>query len=299
MLRAFDLRWMTVAAAAWLLVLGGGAAVEAQEPEADGPSSRPGWTKGPHTGALGTQAEIDVPEGAFFLDAAATRAFLQANENIPSGNELGAIVRPVEGGHSWFALFTFSDEGYVEDTDKDAIDADALLANMKKGNVEANEERQKRGWTPFVLEGWQTKPYYDTTTHNLTWAIRGSSPGETATINHSVRLLGRRGVMSVQLVADQDGIAATTGDFNQMLKGFAYKPGERYAEFRKGDKMAGYGLAALIGGGAAAAAVKTGLLQKAWKFLVVIAVAAFGALKKLFTGRREEPVASVQPPPVP
>ena len=63
--------------------------------------------------------------------------------------------------------------------------------------------------------------------------------------------------------------------------------------------MAGYGLAALIGGGAAAAAVKTGLLQKAWKFLVVIAVAAFGALKKLFTGRREEPVASVQPPPVP
>ena len=45
--------------------------------------------------------------------------------------------------------------------------------------------------------------------------------------------------------------------------------------------------------------MKTGLLQKAWKFLVVIAVAAFGALKKLFTGRREEPVASVQPPPVP
>jgi uncharacterized membrane-anchored protein len=298
MLRAFDLRWMTVAAAAWLLVLGGGAAVEAQEPEADGPA-RPGWTKGPFTGSLGSHAQIDVPEGAFFLDAAATRAFLQANENIPSGDELGAVVRPVEDGHSWFALFTFSDEGYVKDTDKDAIDADALLADMKKGNVQANEERKKRGWTPFVLEGWQTKPYYDSATHNLTWSIRGASPGETATINHSVRLLGRRGVMSVQLVADQDGIAATTGEFNEILKGFSYKPGERYAEFRQGDKMAGYGLAALIGGGAAAAAVKTGLLQKAWKFLVVIAVAAFGALKKLFGGSREEPTASVQPPPVP
>ena len=98
------------------------------------------------------------------------------------------------------------------------------------------------------------------------------------------------------MVADQDGIADTTSEFNQILKGFAYKPGERYAEFRQGDKMAGYGLAALIGGGAVA---KTGLLQKAWKFLVVIVVAAFGALKKLFTGRREEPAASVQPPPVP
>jgi uncharacterized membrane-anchored protein len=299
MLRAFDLRWMTVAAAACLLVLGGGASVEAQEPEAEAPRARPGWTKGPHTGTLGSHAQIDVPEGAFFLDAGATRAFLQANENIPSGNELGAIVRPVENGHSWFALFTFSDEGYVEDTDKDAIDADALLANMKEGNAEANEERKKRGWTPFVLEGWQTKPYYDTATHNLTWSIRGSSPGETATINHSVRLLGRRGVMSVQLVADQDGIAATTSDFNDMLKGFSYKAGERYAEFRQGDKMAGYGLAALIGGGAVAAAAKTGLLQKAWKFIVVIVVAAFGALKKLFGGRSEEPAASVQPPPVP
>jgi uncharacterized membrane-anchored protein len=301
MLRTFDVRWMAMVATAWLLVLGGGAAVEAQEPEAETPApvARPGWTKGPHVGTLGSQAQIAVPSGSFFLDAAATRAFLQANENIPSGNELGAIVNPVEGGHPWFALFTFSDEGYVEDTDKDAIDADALLANMKAGNAEANEERKKRGWTPFVLEGWATKPYYDATTHNLTWAIRGSSPGETATINHSVRLLGRRGVMSVQLVADQEGIATTTGDFNTLLKGFAYNPGERYAEFRKGDKMAGYGLAALIGGGAVAAAAKTGLLQKAWKFLVLIAVAAFGALKKLFTGRGQEADASVQPPPVP
>ncbi len=299
MARVIDPRWMVAAASvAWLLVAASNAA--AQEPEAEGPSARPGWSKGPYTGTLGNHAQIDVPEGAFFLDAAATRAFLQANENIPSGNELGAIVRPVEEGHSWFALFTFSDEGYVEDTDKDAIDADALLANMKKGNAEANEERKKRGWTPFNLEGWQTKPYYDTATHNLTWSIRGSSPGETATINHSVRLLGRRGVMSVQLVADQDGIAGTTSDFNDILKGFSYKAGERYAEFRKGDKMAGYGLAALIGGGAAAAAVKTGFLGKAWKVLVALAFAAAAGLKKLFGGgSREEPAASVQPPPVP
>ena len=282
------------------LLLAGGATAAAQEPEGDGLAARRGWTKGPHTGTLGTQASIEVPDGSYFLDASATREFLQANQNVPSGRELGAIVRVVDEDHSWFALFTFSDEGYVDDSDKDAIDADALLASMKKGNEAGNEERKRRGWTPFVLEGWQTKPFYDPATHNLTWAIRGSSPGETPTINHSVRLLGRRGVMSVALVADQEGIAATTNDFNDLLKGFSYSAGERYAEFRKGDKMAGYGLAALIGGGAAAAAVKTGFLSKAWKAIVALVIAALAGLKKLFGGTsREEPAAAVQPPPVP
>jgi uncharacterized membrane-anchored protein len=300
MLRGSHDRWMlTAACAAWLLVAGAATAL-AQESESDSPASRPGWSKGPHTGSLGGQAQIDVPEGAYFLDAAATRAFLQANENVPSGHELGAVVRVTDDRPSWFALFAFSDEGYVDDSDKDAIDADGLLASMKRGNEAGNEERKKRGWSPFVLEGWETKPFYDPATHNLTWAIRGSSPGETATINRSVRLLGRRGVMSVALVADQEGIGATTADFNGLLKGFSYNAGERYAEFRKGDKIAGYGLAALIGGGAAAAAVKTGFLAKAWKAIVGLALAALAGLKKLFGGgTREGTVASVQPPPVP
>jgi uncharacterized membrane-anchored protein len=300
MARVFDARWMVAACATGLLVAGPVAPAAAQEPEGGGIAAGAGWSPGPHTGPLGTHAQIEVPEGAYFLDASATRAFLQANENVPTGNELGAVLQEKGENQVWFAIFTFSDEGYVDDSDKDAIDADALLASMKQGTEQANEERKKRGWTPFNLEGWQTRPFYDPATHNLTWAIRGSSPGETPTINHSVRLLGRRGVMSVQLVADQEGIAATTSDFNHLLEGFSYKAGERYAEFRKGDKMAGYGLAALIGGGAAAAAVKTGFLQKAWKVLLALAFAAAAGLKKLFGGAsREEPAASFQPPPVP
>ena len=297
MLRTMHPLWSAAAGAALLVVAP--AIVAAQDVEADRLASRPGWSKGPHAGTLGDQATIEVPEGYYFLDASATRTFLTENQNVPSGRELGAIVHPPasEDEHPWFALFSFSDEGYVDDSDKDAIDADALMTSMKKGTEQDNEERKKRGWTPFVLEGWQTKPFYDTRTNNLTWAIRGASPGETATINHSVRLLGRRGVMSVALVADQDGIGATTQAFDTLLGGFSYNPGQRYAEFRKGDKMAGYGLAALIGGGAAAAAVKTGLLQKSWKALVALFFAIVAGIKKLF-GRRQEPeYASV--PPVP
>jgi uncharacterized membrane-anchored protein len=299
--RSIDLPWSVAAVAAGLIIASGGsaAAQEAEEP-ADRLASRPGWSKGPVAGALGDQATIDVPQGYYFLDAAATRRFLTETENVPDGDELGAVVHKIEGGGAWFAIFSFSNEGYVSDTDKDAIDADALMKGMKAGNERANEERQKRGWSTMTLEGWHKPPYYDQTTHNLTWAIRGASPGDGTTINHSVRLLGRRGVMSVALVTGQEHIGAATGDFDQLLTGFAYNPGQRYAEFRNGDKMAGYGLAALIGGGAAAAAVKTGFLGKAWKAIVALVVAAAGALRKLFGGGRSEPeAASVQPPPVP
>jgi uncharacterized membrane-anchored protein len=297
-MRRSALSWTVVAWTAWL-VMTASAVATAQDVEADRLASRPGWTKGPHTGDLGDQAALSVPEGYYFLDASATRAFLQATENVPSGRELGAVVRPTDENHSWFALFSFASDGYVDDSDKDKIDADALMKNMRAGTEQDNEERKKRGWATFNLEGWHKPPYYDATTHNLTWAIRGSSPGDSVTINHSVRLLGRRGVMSVALVAGQQGIEAATTDFNQLLTGFEYKSGQRYAEFRSGDKMAGYGLAALIGGGAAAAAVKTGFFSKAWKAILALIAAASAGLKKLFGRKAPESVADVHVPPVP
>ncbi|HYH46931.1 MAG TPA: DUF2167 domain-containing protein, partial [Thermoanaerobaculia bacterium] len=77
-----------------------------------------------------------------------------------------------------------------------------------------------------------------------------------------------------------------------MLQSFAYKPGNRYAEFTSGDKVAEYGLTALIAGGAGAAAAKFGLfgvigkmLAKAWKFVILGVAALAAGLRKLFAGR--------------
>ena len=44
-----------------------------------------------------------------------------------------------------------------------------------------------------------------------------------------------------------------------------FKAGSRYAEFGQGDKIAAYGLTALVAGGAGAALAKSGLLSKMWK----------------------------------
>jgi uncharacterized membrane-anchored protein len=269
------------------LVLAGfvSSTAHAQEP------AREGWTPGPTAGRLGEQATVNVPEGYVFLDAKATRKFLVEGQNIPAGDELGAIFRPLPNDDYWFAVFSYDETGHVDDSDKNGIDADALMKSMKEGNRRGNVEREKRGWETLDLDGWQQKPYYDLSTHNLTWSTIVSSGGGSKAVNHSVRLLGRTGTMSVQLVSGQDAIDAATLEFNDVLRGYSYNSGKRYAEFTKGDKLAGYGLTALIAGGAGAAAVKSGLLQKFWK-LIVFAVVAVGAAAKKFLaalfGKKDE-----------
>jgi len=54
----------------------------------------------------------------------------------------------------------------------------------------------------------------------------------------------------------------------------------------KGDKVAQYGLAALVVGGAAAVAVKSGIFKWLWKVILVVGVAVAAFLKSLFAGRR-------------
>lgn len=88
----------------------------------------------------------------------------------------------------------------------------------------------------------------------------------------------------------------------KILTGFRYVEGERYAEFREGDKVAQYGLTALVAGTGAFAAAKMGLFgklgaifAKMGKLAIVAVVAVLAAIKKLFSslfgGRKQPPSA--------
>jgi len=257
-----------------------------------------GWTAGPTVGRLGAPASVSIPDNYVFLDAKATKVFLEQNHNIPDGDELGAILKMSENDDYWFAVFSYDDTGHVDDTDRSKIDADGLMKAMKRGSEHANAERKKRGWQELTLVGWQQAPFYDQTTNNLTWSTRLTSGGEPV-INHSVRLLGRTGTMSVALVADPEHVESAIAEFNGVLRGYSYNQGQRYAEFRQGDKLAGYGLAALIAGGAGAAAVKSGALGKLWKGLIALLVAAVAGLKKFFSALFGKKDDSPGPRPVP
>ena len=94
-------------------------------------------------------------------------------------------------------------------------------------------------------------------------------------------MLGREGYISLNLVTSESHIAQDKADAGALLAAVDFKGGKRYGDFNSStDKVAAYGLAALVAG---VAAKKLGLLALAGvtiaKFakVIAIAVAAFGA----------------------
>jgi len=236
------------------------------------------WQEGPSIGELGKIAKVEIPEGYIFADGNNTRLIMEAMHNPTSDKELGFIAR---ADSDWFLVFEFVETGYIKDDEKNSLDADALLKSIKKANEATNRKRSERGWAVLNVLGWEQPPLYNPTTHNLEWAVRGESRGEPI-INWNTRLLGRRGVMRVTLVAGPELLSQALPYYQSLLSGFDYKRGNRYGEFRQGDKVAKYGLSALVAGGATAVAAKTGILKYLWKGLVVAFLAVIAFFKKIF-----------------
>jgi len=97
--------------------------------------------------------------------------------------------------------------------------------------------------------------------------------------------------MEVTLVSALEQMEEILPVYQDLLTGFQYNDGKRYAEYKEGDKLAEYGLTALVVGGAAVVAGKAGLFAvlakffaKAWKGLVIAAIAVGAFFKRLFTG---------------
>ena len=243
------------------------------------------------------KATLSVPASFYFLGAAdAKKVLVDQWGNPPSSAEgiLGmlfpATMTPMDAD-SWGATVTYSAEGYVTDDDAKSTDYDELLANMKASTAAGNEERAKAGYEPIELIGWASPPYYDQPAHKVHWA-KELKFGTAAvnTVNYDVRVLGRNGVLEISFITDMNHLTAVKTAMPDTLAMASFDAGSRYEDFDSSiDKVAGYGIAALIGG---AVAQKAGLFALALLFLKKFAVifiaagaALLGGLKRLFGGR--------------
>lgn len=254
-------------------------------------SIRSKFVHGPAKVKLEGVASVKLAEGYNFLDGKSTRELMEAVGEPTSGQEMGMIMPT---NQEFTVVFEFSEIGFVKDDDKDKLDADKLLDSIRKGTAEANKLRAKAGNPPLEIVGWEIPPKYDPETHNLEWAIRATSGGEPL-LNYNTRLLGRKGVMEVVLITDPDKLKDTLPEFRKLLLAHTFETGQSYAEYRPGDKVAKYGLAALVVGGAAVGAAKLGLfatlavfLKKAWKLVVIALVAIATGIKKFFGVRSNQ-----------
>jgi uncharacterized membrane-anchored protein len=259
------------------------------------------WTEGPASADVGPQARIAVPQAMRFTAGDGTRKMMELMHNPTDGSELGLLT---PDDLAWFLTFDFSDIGYVKDADKEKLDADAILDSIREGQEEANQARKQRGWSPINVVGWHTAPFYNKETHNLEWCIKGESEGRPV-VNYNTRILGRGGVMSANLMVAPERLDATLPVIKKILSGFQYQEGKRYAEWRSGDKIAKYGLTALVVGGAVGLAAKAGLLAKLgklWKPIIIGLIALGGALKGLLgrlLGRSRQAAPAPESPPPP
>ena len=246
------------------------------------------WKQGPATGPLGDKATMSVPKDAALLGEDGSVKFMDLTGNLPTP---GYSIVASDG---WFAAFSFSPVGYVKDDEK--IDADALLKDLKAQDGPSNEERRSRGLPELTTEGWYVPPHYDPSTKHLEWGMKlRSGNDKEVLINYTVRLLGRTGYESVVLVSSPETLDADVRSFKTVLSGFNFNAGERYAEFKSGDRVAEFGLAALVAGGAAAVAAKTGLwkvvlgfLVASWKLVAAAGVALFVGIGKFFKGKKPQ-----------
>jgi uncharacterized membrane-anchored protein len=280
------------------------AAPPRQETEADRAFKAIQWTKGPAKVGIDNHAEIQVPEGYAYTGASGAQKLLELMHNPTSGTELGILT---DEKLEMFLLFEFEDIGYVKDADKEKLDGDDILKSLRAGNEESNKARKERGWAPITITGWHTPPFYNPQTNNLEWCIQGESRGHTI-VNYNTRILGRHGVMSANLMVDPEQLGATLPVAKKLLAGFSYVEGKKYSQFLPGDKVAKYGLTALVVGGAVGIAAKTGLLAKIalslgklWKALILGLIGIGAAIKKFLFGHKSErpaaPPPAMGPPP--
>lgn len=283
---------LAACAAVLALALSAAPALAQQGDEGDSEAERVfkslNWQEGPGRSAIAGRASIALAQGQAALDAANTSKFLTLTGNLPVPDNYLVLDRDKK----WWAVFSFDDIGYVKDDEK--IDADALLKELKESDGPSNEERKRLGMDAIYTVGWSTPPHYDPATRQLEWGLRLRDGKSEENLNYTIRLLGRGGVMNATLVTDTESFNQDIASFRQTLKGFQFNAGEKYSEFRPGDKVAEIGLAALVLGGAAAVATKKGwwaaialFLAKAWKLVAVGGMALAAAIGKLF-GRKKD-----------
>jgi len=254
-------------------------------------------------------AHASLPAEIEYLSAADTTTVLVKLWGNPEGGRtLGMLVPagfdPMSAG-SWAVVMTFEEDGYVKDDDAAKIDYTKMLAELKESTRDASKERVKEGYAPIELVGWASPPRYDAANKKLYWAkeIKFGDEAEH-TLNYNIRLLGRRGVLVLNAVASMNELRVVEAATPKILAAVNFREGHRYADFTEStDKVATYGLAALVAGGVAAkAGFFKGLIVAALamkKFLIIGLIALAAGVKRFWSwmqGRQAARALDAPPP---
>ncbi len=199
---------------------------------------------------------------------------------------------------------SYAGEGFVTADDWKDVNADELLNSLRDGTEQGNEARAKSGISALHVDGWVQKPTFDASRKSVRWITRAHDDRGTV-INAVALQLGRHGYERFTLVSDGRDPKGDAAILASSVNAYRFDPGHRFSDYVQGDKLAGYGIAALVGTAAGATIAKTVgfgavllLIKKFFLVFVAIGLGAFRYLKQLFN-RGTPPPPAVSEPPAP
>ncbi|MBB4368461.1 putative membrane-anchored protein [Bradyrhizobium sp. cir1] len=232
-------------------------------------------TAGPADIPLIDQAKLKIPTGDFFVPKAEGARVMRALGNVVHEATFVGLVLGTRQNDRWLVVINYIKEGYIKDDAAKDWNADDLLKNLKEGVEESNKDRLARGFPEMEVIGWIEPPQYDAVSHRLVWSVLGKDKGAPDNVekdvNYNTYALGREGYFSLNLLSDSSRIATDKGAAHELLANLSYQSGKRYEDFSAStDRIAEYGLLALVGG---VAAKKLGLFAVLLAFVLKFAKA--------------------------
>jgi uncharacterized membrane-anchored protein len=248
-------------------------------------------------------AELNVPQGFKFLNAEQSQFVLSELWGNPPDRGVLGMIFPEDGGpmadSSYAFVVTYDELGYVKDKEADEIDYDQMLKDIHKSEAEDNAERRKNGYGSIHMVGWASKPFYDKTNKVLHWAKELQFEGSDAsTLNYDVRILGRKGVLSLNAVAGMSELPLVKQDIDKVLHIAKFTAGNTYADFDSNiDKVAAITIGTLVAGKVLAKAGFLAVIIKFGKFIIIGIAALGGAILKFFKRKKSSELAYDTPQP--
>lgn len=239
---------------------------------------------------INSEIEINVPAGFKFMPKKdAEYVIFDYWGNPKTDDVLGMIVKDnfniIETSH-WAFVVTYENAGYVKDEDAEKIDYDEMMKGFHEDEAEENKNREKEGYPSIHIIDWATKPFYDKSNNILHWAKSikfGNS--EDTTLNYDVRILGRKGILSLNAVGVINQLEDIKSNIPSIIHIAKFKKGSSYLDFDPSvDKVAAYTLGGLVAGKILAKAGIIALILKNIKLIIIGILALFGGLKNKILG---------------
>lgn len=260
------------------------------------------------TGIIHVNSEIklNVPKGYKFMSQKdAEYVVFELWGNPRTEDLIGMIVKEdysTLNYDAWAFVVSYENSGYVKDEDANDIDYEELMTEIQSGEEESNKQRKEAGFPAMHIIGWASTPFYDKEHNILHWAKSITfDESEDTTLNYDVRILGRKGILSLNAVGVVSQLEDIKAHIPDIISIAEFKEGNKYQDFNPDyDKVAAYSIGGLIAGKLLAKAGIIALLLKNIKLIVLGAIALFGSFGKKIIGffRRKKEDEETETPAV-